>query len=106
MRGDWGGVSAREYSCAHNVTWSQKNFGDLPPYLTYGVIRWIGLKVVPTDRSQFYSTDIPEATFYFKKRAPSCQKTTRSVIPFCSLKGLKLSLHQEDFICKHALVSL
>jgi len=27
-------VSANEYSCAHGV---QINFGDLTPYLTYGV---------------------------------------------------------------------
>jgi hypothetical protein len=31
------GVSANEYSCAHHVTYgAQINFGDLPPYLTYG----------------------------------------------------------------------
>jgi hypothetical protein len=30
------GVSANENSCAHHVTWSQINFGDLTPYLTYG----------------------------------------------------------------------
>jgi hypothetical protein len=37
MRGDGGGcgVSAHEYSCALHVTWSQINFGDLTPYLTY-----------------------------------------------------------------------
>ncbi len=29
------GVSANEYSCEHHVIWSQRNFGDLPPYLTY-----------------------------------------------------------------------
>jgi hypothetical protein len=28
-------VSSNEYSCAHNVTWRPKNFGDIPPYLTY-----------------------------------------------------------------------
>ncbi len=29
------GISANEYSCAHHVTWSPNNFGDLTPYLTY-----------------------------------------------------------------------
>jgi hypothetical protein len=37
--GEWGGggccgVQANEYSCAHGA---QINFGDLPPYLTYGL---------------------------------------------------------------------
>jgi hypothetical protein len=38
IRGEGGncGVSANEYSCAHHVTWSQINVGDLTPYLTYG----------------------------------------------------------------------
>jgi hypothetical protein len=39
------GVSANEYSCAHHVTWSpQINFGDLPPYLTYGKLNTYTVK--------------------------------------------------------------
>ena len=37
MRGDCGD-SANEHSCAHHVTWSPINFGDLTPYLTYGLV--------------------------------------------------------------------
>ncbi len=36
--GRWGGscgVSANEYSCAHVA---QINFGDITPYLTYGIL--------------------------------------------------------------------
>jgi hypothetical protein len=35
MRGEGGGVSANEYSCAHGA---QINFGDLTSYLTYAVL--------------------------------------------------------------------
>jgi hypothetical protein len=35
MGGGGCGVSANEYSCAHGA---QINFGDLPPYLTYGLV--------------------------------------------------------------------
>jgi hypothetical protein len=34
MQGRGCGVSANEYSCAHEA---QINFGDLTPYLTYGI---------------------------------------------------------------------
>jgi hypothetical protein len=36
-----GGVSAKEYSCAHGA---QINFGDLTPYLTYDVGRYSVLR--------------------------------------------------------------
>jgi hypothetical protein len=53
MQGGGGGVSAKEYSCAHG---SQINFGDLTPYLTEGYIT----DVKPYTESMHY------LQFYFK----------------------------------------
>ncbi len=36
-RGGLSGLSQWVYSCAHHGTWSPINFGDLTPYLTYGL---------------------------------------------------------------------
>jgi hypothetical protein len=41
MRGDGGGgcgILANEYSCAHHVTWSPINFGDLPMVLFFELL--------------------------------------------------------------------
>ncbi len=58
------GVSANEYSCAH-ITWhgAEINFGDLPPYLTYG----------------FQSSDIVQYTSVFVRCLKSLLQCSVSV---------------------------